>query len=49
MASGVGISLPEALHGEEAKSWFRRFEVCAASNEWDNTKKLKRALTLGHC
>ena len=46
MASGVGISLPEALHGEEAKSWFRRFEVCAAANEWDGAKKLKRVPTL---
>ena len=47
MASGgVGISLPEALHGEEAKSWFRRFEACAAANEWGDDKKLKRVPTL---
>ena len=42
MASAVGISLPEMLHGEDARSWFRRFEVCTAANEWDKGKKLKR-------
>ena len=46
MASAVGIFLPEALHGEEAKSWFRRFEVCAAANEWESAKKLKHFPTL---
>ena len=46
MVSGVRISLSEALHGEEAKSWFRQFEVCTAANEWDGAKKLKRVPTL---
>jgi len=34
------------LQGENARSWFRRFEVCAAANEWDNEKKLRRVPTL---
>ena len=46
MASGVGISLPEVLHGEDARSWFKRFEVCAAANEWGDEKKLRRVPTL---
>ena len=44
--AGLGIALPEPLHGEDAKSWFKRFEVCAAANEWDDAKKLLRTPTL---
>ena len=44
--AGLGIALPEPLHGEDAKSWFKRFEVCAAANEWDDAKKLLRVPTL---
>lgn len=43
--AGLGITLPEPLHGEDAKSWFKRFEVCAAANEWDDGKKLLRTPT----
>ena len=35
MASGGGhgLALPEPLQDEGARSWFKRFEVCAAANE----------------
>ena len=48
MASGGGhgLALPEPLQDEGAKTWFKRFEVCAAANEWNNKKKLLRAPTL---
>ena len=44
--AGLGIALPEPLHGEDAKSWFKHFEVCAAANKWNDTKKLLRTPTL---
>ena len=44
--AGLGIALPEPFHGEDPKSWFKRFEVCAAANEWDDAKKLLRTPTL---
>ena len=31
--AGLGIALPEPLLGEDAKSCFKRFKVCAAANE----------------
>ena len=34
--AGLGIALPEPLHGEDAKSWFKDLEVRAAANEWDS-------------
>ena len=34
------ICLPEPLQHNDAKSWFRRFEICAAANEWDAAKQL---------
>ena len=40
MATGSGLALPEHLQDEDARSWFKRFEVCAAVNGWDNMKKL---------
>ena len=40
------IALPEPFCGENAKSWFQRFEVCAAANEWDDPRKLLRLPTL---
>ena len=46
MASGVGLALPEPLQEDDARSWFKRFEVCAAANEWDARKKLLRLPTL---
>ena len=46
MASSTGLALPKVLQDSDAKSWFKRFEVCAATNEWDNGKKLKCLSTL---
>ena len=46
MATGTTICLPEPLEDGNAKSWFRRFDVCAAANEWDAAKKLVRLPTL---
>ena len=46
MATGVGFALPEPLHDEDSRSWFKRFEVCAAANGWDEAKKLLRLPTL---
>ena len=46
MACRTGLALPEVLQDGDAKSWFRRFEVCAAANDWNNAKKLKRLPTL---
>ena len=44
--AGLGIALPEPFHGEDAKSWFKRFEVCSAANEWNDAKKLLSTATL---
>ena len=46
MVSGTGIALPEVLRGEDAKSWFKRFKVCARANRLNNEKKLCRVPTL---
>ena len=46
MASNVGLALPEPLLDNDAKSWFKRFEVCSAANEWNAAKKLLRLPTL---
>ena len=40
------ICLPEPLQYDDARSWFRRFELCAAANEWDAAKQLLRLPTL---
>ena len=46
MATGGGLALPEHLQDEDAGSWFKRFEVCAVANSWDDAKKLLRLPTL---
>ena len=46
MATGVGLTLPEPLHDEDAKSWFKRYKVCVAANGWNDQKKLLRLPTL---
>ena len=48
MASNVsvGLAIPEPLQDRDAHAWFKRFEVCAAANEWDEAKQLKRLPTL---
>ena len=50
METGGGLALPKPLHDEDSRSWFKRFEVCAAANGWDAAKKLLRLPTLlkGH-
>lgn len=50
MATGTGITLPEPLQEDNAKSWFKRFEVCANVNGWDAAKMLLRVpiLLKGH-
>ena len=47
MASNVnvGLALPQPLQDRDAREWFKRFEVCASANEW-NEGKLKRLPTL---
>ena len=45
MVSGTGLALPKVLQDGDAKSWFKRFEVCVVANEWDNDKNLKRLPT----
>ena len=42
--------LPEPLEGEDAKSWFKCYEVCGTANGWNDHKKLSRLPTLlkGH-
>ena len=46
MACGMGLALPKPLQDGDAKSWFKRFEICAAVNDWNDAKKLKRLPTL---
>ena len=50
MATGSGLALPEPLQNEDSRSWFKRFEVCAAANGSDDAKKLLRLpmLLKGH-
>ena len=38
MATGGNIALPEPLEGDDAKSWFKRYEVCGAANGWNDQK-----------
>ena len=40
------ICLHEPLQHDDARLWFRRFEICAAANEWDAEKQLLRLPTL---
>ena len=37
---GGGLALPEPLESEDAKSWFKRYEVYATANGWNDPKKL---------
>ena len=46
MASNGSICVPGPLQHEDARSWFKRFELCAAANEWNSTKQLLRLPTL---
>ena len=46
MATGGRLALPEPLVDDVARSWFKRYEVCASANGWNNQKKLLRLPTL---
>ena len=46
MATGDRLCLPEPLEDGDAKSWFARYELCAAANEWNAAKRLLRLPTL---
>ena len=39
-------TVPEYLDDRDATSWFKRYNLCAAANEWNDAKKLLRLLTL---
>ena len=43
---GSSVCLPEPLQHEDARSWFKRFELCAGANEWNAAKQLLRLPTL---
>ena len=45
-ATGDKLCLPEHLDDGDSKSWFKRYELCAAANEWNDARKLLRLLTL---
>ena len=40
IAMASNVCLPEPLQHEDASSWFRRFELCAAINDWNAAKQL---------
>ena len=40
------VCLPERSDDGDARSWFKRYELCAAANEWNEAKKLLRLPTL---
>ena len=46
MATGSKLCLPEYLDDGDATSWFKRYDLCAAANEWNDAKKLLRLPTL---
>ena len=46
MAAGSAICLPKPLGDGNAKLWFRQFNVCPATNEWNTAKKLMQLPTL---
>ena len=46
MASNSSICVLEPLQHEDTRSWFKRFELCAATNEWNAAKQLLRLPTL---
>ena len=43
---GSSVCIPEPLQHEDARSWFKRFELCAAANDWNADKQLLRLPTL---
>ena len=45
-STGSGIVLPEPLQDDNAKSWFKRYEICATANGWSQATRLARLPTL---
>ena len=45
-STGGGIVLPEPLQDDNARSWFKRFEVCCTANGWNEAKRLVSLPTL---
>ena len=39
-STGSGIILPVSLQDDNARSWFKWFEVCYAANSWNDAKRL---------
>ena len=50
LSTGGGIVLPEPLQDDNARSWFKRFQVCCTANSWNKAKLLVSLPTLlkGH-
>ena len=46
MATGGGLAQPEPLVDNEARSWFKRYEVCTSENGWNDQKKLLQPVRL---
>ena len=42
MATGDKLCLLEHLDDGDVKSWFKRHELCAAANKWNDARKLLR-------
>ena len=40
LATGDKLCLLEHLDNGDGKSWFKRYELCAAANEWNDARKL---------
>ena len=45
MASDTHTSLPRVFSSGDFKEWLTRFNICAASNGWDDTKKYAKIAT----
>ena len=40
------VSLPSAFSEGDPTEWFKRFEICSASNDWDSAMRAKKMPTL---
>ena len=40
------VSLPMPFTTGDAVEWFQRFEICSRANDWNDTKKALKLLTL---
>ena len=39
------VSLPSAFSEGDLTEWFKRFEICSAANDWDDTMQAKKMPT----